>query len=138
MPRWYQYASCEKASRKQKPADLRRAGGASGLAPLTGKFHEQGIELLAISTDAEIDLEKSIAACQTEGGFPFPLLSDARNEVFRRYRAYDDFEDAPLHGTFLIDGQGLIRWQDISFEPFTDADFLLQESKRLLAIPAGE
>lgn len=108
------------------------------LAPLTEKFREQGIELLAISTDEEIDLEKSIAACQSQGGFPFPLLSDAQNEVFRRYRAYDDFEGAPLHGTFLIDGQGLVRWQDISFEPFTDVDFLLQESKRLLAIPVVE
>lgn len=107
-------------------------------APLTEKFREQGIELLAISTDDEIDLEKSIAACQTEGGFPFPILSDGGNEVFRRYRCYDDFEDAPLHGTFLIDGQGLVRWQDISFEPFTDADFLLGEAKRLLAIPAEE
>ncbi|MDZ4784114.1 MAG: redoxin domain-containing protein [Planctomycetia bacterium] len=107
-------------------------------APLTAKFREAGIELVAISTDEELDLEKSLAACTTEGGFPFPLFSDARQGVFRRYRAFDDFEDAPLHGTFLIDGNGLMRWQDISFEPFTDAEFLLQESRRLLAIPADE
>ncbi|MBT5621598.1 MAG: hypothetical protein HOJ65_12640, partial [Verrucomicrobia bacterium] len=37
------------------------------------------------------------------------------------------------HGTFLIDRQGLVRWQDISYEPFTEAEFLLRESKRLLA-----
>jgi peroxiredoxin len=107
-------------------------------APMTAKFREAGIELVAISTDEELDLEKSLAACTTEGGFPFPLFSDAKQDVFRRYRAFDDFEDAPLHGTFLIDGNGLMRWQDISFEPFTDAEFLLQESKRLLAIPANE
>ena len=104
-------------------------------APLTSKFREQGIELVAISTDNEIDLERSLAACQTEGGFPFPLFSDGELDVFRRYRAFDDFENAPLHGAFLIDGQGLVRWQDVSFEPFTDAEFLLEESKRLLAIP---
>ena len=40
----------------------------------------------------------------------------------------------PLHGTFLIDGQGLVRWQDISFEPFTDTKFLLAESTRLLGL----
>ena len=39
----------------------------------------------------------------------------------------------PLHGAFLIDGNGLVRWQDIRFEPFMDAPFLLAESKRLLA-----
>ena len=52
--------------------------------------------------------------------------------VFKSYRAYDDFENSPLHGVFLIDAQGLIRWQDISYEPFTDAKFLLEEAKRLL------
>ena len=36
---------------------------------------------------------------------PFPLLSDASLEVFKQYRAYDDFEKQPQirHGTFLID-----------------------------------
>ena len=43
----------------------------------------------------------------------------------------------PLHGTFLIDGRGLVRWQDISYQPFTDTKFLLAECRRLLAHPAG-
>jgi hypothetical protein len=38
-----------------------------------------------------------------------------------------------LHGTFLIDEEGLVRWQDISYEPFMDTKFLLEEAKRLLA-----
>ena len=41
----------------------------------------------------------------------------------------------PLHGTFLIDTDGLVRWQDISYQPFTQAKWLLAESKRLLALP---
>jgi len=41
----------------------------------------------------------------------------------------------PLHGTFLIDSQGLVRWQDISFQAFRDPQWLLSESKRLLALP---
>jgi len=41
-----------------------------------------------------------------------------------------------LHGTFLIDAAGLIRWQDISFDPFMNTDFLLKEAKRLLRMPA--
>ena len=45
---------------------------------------------------------------------------------------YDDFEKSAIHGTFLIDGQGKIRWQDISAEPFMDGAFLLKEAKRLL------
>ena len=41
-----------------------------------------------------------------------------------------------LHGTFLIDEQGLVRWQDISYEPFMDHEFVLTEAQRLLALPA--
>jgi hypothetical protein len=40
-----------------------------------------------------------------------------------------------LHGTFLIDAKGRVRWQDISYEPFTKIDWLLKESRRLLALP---
>jgi alkyl hydroperoxide reductase subunit AhpC len=63
---------------------------------------------------------------------PFPLSADPELAVFKAYRAYDDFENIPLHATYLIDGEGLVRWHDISYEPFLNARFLLDESKRLL------
>ena len=72
---------------------------------------------------------------QVQGEFPFPLVSDADLRIFKTYRAFDDFENQPLHGTFLIDGDGLVRWQDISYEPFNNPDFLLKEAKRLLQLP---
>ncbi|MGB8166289.1 MAG: hypothetical protein WCF18_02285, partial [Chthoniobacteraceae bacterium] len=56
---------------------------------------------------------------------------------FKAYGAYDDFEHFPLHGAFLIDAAGLVRWQDISYEPFRDAKWLLGESKRLLSLPTS-
>ena len=52
--------------------------------------------------------------------------------MFHKYKVFDDFENIPLHGTFLIDGAGKIRWQDISYEPFMDPDFMLEEAQRLL------
>jgi peroxiredoxin len=97
------------------------------------EFQAAGIELVAISTDEPNALEKSIANCGIEGGFPFPIASDASKTVFRQYRTFDDFEQTTLHGTFLIDPKGFVRWQDISFEPFNNPDFLLKETKRLLA-----
>jgi alkyl hydroperoxide reductase subunit AhpC len=60
------------------------------------------------------------------------LVADPEREVFRSYRAFDGFENEPLHGVFLVDSAGLIRWQDISHEPFKDVRFLLAESKRQL------
>jgi hypothetical protein len=65
----------------------------------------------------------------------FPIVSDHAFDAFHAFRSFDDFENIPLHGTFLIDSNGLVRWQNISYQPFKDVNWLLEESKRLLGIP---
>lgn len=115
--------------------------------PKTERFREAGIEIVGISTDSVENLQKSFDAYRREMEtraaegedieedaleFPFPLVADPDYEVFRKYRVFDDFENLPLHGTFLIDGDGKIRWQDVSYEPFMDPDFLLIEAQRLI------
>ena len=94
-------------------------------------FRDAGLEVIAISTDKQINLKRALE--NLEGGFPFPLAADPDMAVFRKYRCYDDFEKVALHGTFLVDAKGRIRWQDISFEPFMNTQFLVRESKRLLS-----
>lgn len=101
--------------------------------PLTGEFAAAGISLVAISTDSVEGLNATFE--KTNLTPEFPLVSDQDLGVFRKYRAFDDFENKPLHGTFLVDGAGLVRWQDISYEPFKEVKFLLGESKRLLSMP---
>ena len=64
-----------------------------------------------------------------------PLLSDGEKHVFKSFRCWDDFENQPLHGTFLLDAKGQVRWQDISYEPFSEPEFLLKGAKRLLELP---
>jgi hypothetical protein len=59
------------------------------------------------------------------------LLIDSGLRTFKAYRAYDDFEDQPLHGTFLIDSQGGVRFQNISYTPFMDVAFVKQEAERV-------
>ncbi len=100
--------------------------------PKVAEFQEAGIEMIAISSDDHDGLKQSI---ENYGQSPFPItmMADPQREVFQLYRAYDEFEDQPLHATYLIDAAGFIRWHDISYEPFMDAEFLLTESKRLLA-----
>ncbi len=100
-------------------------------APKAEEFGKQGITLVGISTDGREGLEKSLKS-YGEKPFPFMLLSNQGMDAFKANRAFDDFENRPLHATLLIDAQGLVRWQDISHEPFRDISFLLQESKRLL------
>ena len=104
-------------------------------APASDKFNQLGVNIVAVSTDTVTGLKQTFpdVSLNTKQ-FSFPLVSDARLEIFKAYRAYDDFEETPLHGTFLIDAKGKIRWQDISYKPFTAVEFLLEETERLLSL----
>jgi peroxiredoxin len=104
--------------------------------PMAQAYKEAGISLIGISTDSVANLHKALEPAKATSGFPFPLVADPSLSIFKTYRVYDDFEKQPLHGTFLIDANGLVRWQDISFQPFMDASFLLKEAQRLLALPS--
>src|SRR5262249_6215137 len=98
------------------------------------EFEKQGISLVGIGTDDPEGLGISIKNYQPKT-FPFPLFSDARHAAFKEWRCFDDFENQPLHGTFLIDAQGRLRWWDIGHEPFLKVEFLLKEALRLLKLP---
>jgi peroxiredoxin len=108
----------------------------NAFAPKRGDFLQAGIEMVAISSDPVEELKESQLAYSEQGFFPFPIIADPSLHAFKSYRAYDDFENKPLHGTFLIDGAGRILWQDIAAEPFSNPGFLLDEAKRLLEIHA--
>ncbi len=105
--------------------------------PEVARFADAGIGLTAISTEPSDVLQGGLEKLSPHERVPFPLAADPELNVFKAYRAYDDFEKLPLHGVFLVDAAGLVRWHDISHEPFTDVQFLLEESRRLLALPAN-
>ena len=102
---------------------------------MAGDFKALGVNIVAVSPDNAEDLPKAQKAAKTKGGFPFPLVSASSLDVFRAYRAYDDFEKFPLHVVALVDAKQRLRWLDVSYQPFTDAKFMLEETKRLLALP---
>ena len=104
-------------------------------APLTGEFASAGISMVGVSSEPIDSLKASLSTLSPDESISFPLAADPNLDVFKAYRAFDDFEKLPLHATILIDGKGLVRWQNISAEPFMDAQFLLDEAKRLLAMP---
>ncbi|MCB1278689.1 redoxin domain-containing protein [Prosthecobacter sp.] len=103
---------------------------------VAGDFDKAGIQLVAIT------LEPTTVAAgirpklnlKPDAPLPFPILSDSSLAAFKAVRAHDDFENENLHATLLIDTHGKQRWQDISWEPFTNAKFALEESKRLLQL----
>jgi len=92
------------------------------------EFADNGIAIVAIGTDSPEELKDALAAY--DGGFPFPLLSDAKLNAFKAYRCVD-FNNQPLHGTFLIDAQGAVRWRQISDRPVNDPALVLGQAKQL-------
>jgi peroxiredoxin/Flp pilus assembly protein TadD len=99
-------------------------------APLAKEFEQAGVALISVMPEERNALLKSKTL--TDMNITFPLLSDRSLKSYKAFRAYDDFEEMPLHGAFLIDAQGRVRWQDISFQAFLDGKFALAEAKRLL------
>jgi peroxiredoxin len=91
-------------------------------------FKALGLPIVAVSAESPAELESG-----SRGRWPFPLHADPGLTLFKAWRCHDDFENVPLHGTFVVDAGAHVRWQDVSYEPFTDAAFLLAEAKRLLA-----
>jgi peroxiredoxin len=102
-------------------------------SPVAAKFREAGIELVGVSTETPEQLASGLDAYDKP--LDIPLVADPELKAFKAFRCYDDFEKQPLHGTFLIDAQGRVLWQDISYEPFKDEEFLQKEATRLLSLP---
>ena len=108
----------------------------STFGPEAEAFARRGIEVVAIGTEDREALAEACAAYRAEGlEIPFTMLADPDLDAFRAYRAFDRHGHGALHGTFLIDGEGMIRWWDVDDEPFMDVAFFLEEADRLLAGP---
>ncbi len=93
-------------------------------------FKKAGADIVAISTDG---LEATRELKNNADGikFPMPILSNPDLGVFKQYQAFDDFENLPLHGLFIIDANGMVRFQRLSPDPFMDVDFVKSESARV-------
>jgi hypothetical protein len=61
------------------------------------------------------------------------LLSDDHYANARRFHSYDDFEEAELHSTILIDRNGRVHWARNGGDPFSDMAFLVKQVERMNA-----
>ena len=104
-------------------------------AKVAADYEKAGISLAAITREP-LSLAGRIAEqMSTKKLPPFPVYCDPSLSMFKTFRAYDDFEEEPLHAAVLIDAKGRLRWIDISWEPFSNTSFLLKEAQRLLSLP---
>ena len=101
--------------------------------PRAAAYQAAGISIVAIATDSPEKLGETLKAeRKSNATFPFTILSDHQFTHFQAYRAFDEFENRPLHGTFLISPTGRLLWSTIGNEPFMEPTWLLTEAKRLL------
>jgi peroxiredoxin len=102
--------------------------------PAAGDFESRGIRLVAVGRESRDALRRGTEREKPPVGVV--MLADEDGAAFRAWRVHDDFEDRPLHGAFLLDGAGRIRWMDTGPDPFLDVKLLLAESSRLLSLPS--
>jgi peroxiredoxin len=94
------------------------------------RFRERGARVLAVSGDTP---EFSLDRMHKYGDFQVPLLSDPNHAVSLTYGVWkpvpggEKDEGEALHGTFIVDRKGLVRWVNIGNRPFTDIEALLSE-----------
>jgi peroxiredoxin len=96
------------------------------------RFHRLGAEVVAISGDSP-----ELTTCKFEryGAFGFAALSDPAHNVARAYGTYRSADGSQpeelLHGTFLIDRSGQVRWVHCGDAPLCNNKALLYELARL-------
>jgi len=75
-------------------------------------FQNDGVQVLAVSCDSmftqRIFAEKE--------GYEFPVLADfwPHGAVAKSYGIFDDVRGCSLRGTFVIDKEGIVRWQVVN------------------------
>jgi alkyl hydroperoxide reductase subunit AhpC len=92
----------------------------SAVAVKKSVFDELGVQILAMSTDShfthkiwqEEELSKMV-----EGGFPFPMLSDAGGKIGSVYGVYEENAGVDIRGRFLIDPDGVIQAMEVMTPP---------------------
>ncbi|MBE1586039.1 peroxiredoxin [Nonomuraea angiospora] len=89
-----------------------------------------GAQLLTVSVDSMF----THRAWADREGYTFPLLSDfwPHGQVARAYGVFDEAKGFALRGTFIIDGEGVIRWSVVN--PASAARDLADYAKALADI----
>ena len=90
------------------------------------EFKKLGTTVLAVSPDTLAETRDSVRTYDED--FSFPLLSDPDKSVARRYGMAPPGATM-LHGVFVIDRRGVIRFAARGAHPFGDVDALLAKVK---------
>jgi peroxiredoxin len=88
----------------------------------------KAIEILAVSSQKVVDPAAALRTLGVVESDRFQLLIDQDHHPFRDF---DCYKSGPLHGLFLIDGEGFIRASYIGDSPFGETKEALQRLRDL-------
>jgi FtsP/CotA-like multicopper oxidase with cupredoxin domain/peroxiredoxin len=63
----------------------------------------------------------------------FTVLPDPTKSIFRRFGCVDN--EQPMHGVFIVDRSGIVRWQNVDNYPFGDIEYLVSKVSQILNGP---
>lgn len=101
------------------------------LVRLNDKMRSMGLEVSVFMNQRDEVLELSAA------GDVLDLVADPEHLAFQIMGVWDDFEEMPLHGIFLVDAKGQILWQSVSASAQVELEPFLEEADRLLKAHAA-
>jgi peroxiredoxin len=79
------------------------------------RFANDDVQLLAVSNDSPFALR----VFAEQEGLDYPLLSDfwPHGETSRAYGVFDEEKGCAVRGTFIIDKEGVVRWNVVNGLP---------------------
>ena len=97
-----------------------------------GEIHARGGQVLSVSCDAA---PSHRAFSEKLGGISFPMLTDfhPHGKVSELYSVYNAQRGVPIRSVFIIDKEGVLRWQK-TFQPgdsMEDVSDILEELDKL-------
>jgi peroxiredoxin len=86
------------------------------------------VGIVFVSPDPLVDIKEALAGRTGRSPVPFAVLSDEPLTVFRQFGCVNE---GAVHGTFLVDRTGTVRWHTTGETPFEDFAGLLEECRKL-------
>ena len=90
------------------------------------ELKRRGLQVVAVSAALP---QYNRQAIERGGKFPFPLLSDPEFWIHRRWGRYEEDEQRPRAGVFLIDRAGRVSWSGRWPRPEVSLDQILPSLK---------
>lgn len=106
--------------------------------PYAARFSKAGARLVAVSADGPEGVAKTFASLESETvrrPFAFPVLADADRRAFAPWGVMDEFLGDAIHGVFVVDAGGRLRWRHLGVEPYMMVSDVLAAVEEIGAQP---